>query len=76
MESAGLVAVGSVLRLAGHTKWDTTAFVEYGEHEFRYYADEQVADFSATEHGQYEGQFTQGYDLLADVHLICASTYL
>ena len=76
LDSAGLVAVGSVLRLAGRTSWNTTASVEYGEHEFRYYVDEQVANFLATGHGQYEGQFTQGYDLLAAVHLTCASTYL
>ena len=76
LHSAGLVAVGSVVRLAGRTRWNTTASVEYGEHEFRYYADEQVADFSATGHGQYEGQFTQGYDRLAAAHLTCASTYL
>ena len=61
LHSAGLVAVGSVVQLAGRTRWNTTASVEYGEHAFRYYANEQVADFSATGHGQYEGQLTQGY---------------
>ena len=62
LHSAGLVAVGSVVRLAGRTRWNTTASVEYGEHEFRYHADEQVAGFEVAGHGQYEGQLTQGYD--------------
>ena len=66
LDSSGLITVGSVVRLAGRTKWNTTASVEYGEHEFRYYADEQVADFAATGHGQYEGQLTQGYGWLID----------
>ena len=62
LHSAGLVAVGSVMRLAGRTRWNTTASVQYDEHDFRYYVDEQVADFAATGHGQYEGQLTHGYD--------------
>ena len=61
LDSAGIVTVGSVVRLAGRTKWNTTASAEYGKHEFRYYADEQVAEFSAAGHGQYEGQLTHGY---------------
>ena len=76
LHSAGLVAVGSVVQLAGRTRWNTTASVEYGEHAFRYYANEQVVDFSATGHGQYEGQLTQGYVRLLTYLASASSTRL
>ena len=60
LQSVGQVVVGSVVQIEGRSKWNSSASVEYGDGDFRYYANEDVADFLATGHGQYEGRLTHG----------------